>query len=229
MAIGLAAMFGFRFPENFNYPYISRSIQEFWRRWHISLSSWFRDYVYIPLGGNQKGVGRTYINLVLVFFLCGLWHGAQWNFVVWGLFHGFFLVVERAGLANMLSKVHAVFAHGYTILVFMVAWVLFRAENLPHAVDFIQAMFGFGSDTFLGDNAGFYLTHDVIFIYVVAIVLSMPVWLKLDGWLQQRIDRGGFQALCLQLLDGLWMTALMVLCVLYINESSYNPFIYFRF
>ncbi|HQQ62109.1 MAG TPA: MBOAT family protein [Pseudomonadales bacterium] len=230
MAIGLAMMFGFHFPENFNYPYISRSIQEFWRRWHISLSSWFRDYLYIPLGGNRVGPVRTYFNLVLVFFLCGLWHGASWNFVIWGLFHGCFLVLERAFLARQLERMWTPLSHGYTILVFMVAWVFFRANDVPHALLFLAAMFGFGSDLPTGYNVAYFLTPDITVVFVIALFLAAPVWPSLDAMIQTKIKHSrALVAAPLQLLDGVWMMALFGVCLLYLNESSYNPFIYFRF
>src|SRR5262249_50292078 len=128
MAIGLGRMLGFRFLENFDHPYASRSVTEFWRRWHISLSNWYRDYLYIPLGGNRLGAGRTYANLLVVFFLCGLWHGASWNFIVWGFVHGAFLVLERAGLAKRLVTWPKIAGRAYTLVVVMVAWVFFRAR-----------------------------------------------------------------------------------------------------
>jgi alginate O-acetyltransferase complex protein AlgI len=229
MAIGLAMMFGFHFPENFNYPYVSRSIQEFWRRWHISLSSWFRDYLYIPLGGNRLGGLRTYFNLVLVFFLCGLWHGASWNFVIWGLFHGGFLVIERAGLAAWLAGAWRPVSHVYTILVFMVAWVFFRAHDLPHALDYVAAMFGGGSDTFRGDNVGYYLTPDIVLTFLLGIVFACPTWKMLDSHWQGVIHRKSLSAPLAQFTDGLMVLSLLFVCALYINEGSYNPFIYFRF
>jgi alginate O-acetyltransferase complex protein AlgI len=229
MAIGLAMIFGFRFPENFNYPYISKSIQEFWRRWHISLSSWFRDYLYIPLGGNRHGTARTYFNLVLVFFLCGLWHGSSWNFVIWGLFHGSFLVIERIKLGIWLEKLWTPFAHTYTILVFMSGWVFFRAENPSTAISFLKAMAGFGNTHFTGDNANFYLTSETIVTLLIAIALSTPVWRGIDRLLQLRLLRQNSYAGILQLIDGIWLLILFVLCAVYINEGSYNPFIYFRF
>ena len=132
MAIGLGKMFGFTFPENFNYPYIATSITDFWHRWHITLSSWFRDYLYIPLGGNRVPKWRVYANLLTVFFLCGLWHGATWTFVVWGLFHGFFLIIERAGLKNWLER-HRAVRHVYTLLAVMVGWVFFRSDTFAGA------------------------------------------------------------------------------------------------
>jgi alginate O-acetyltransferase complex protein AlgI len=229
MAIGLAMMFGFHFPENFNYPYISRSIQEFWRRWHISLSSWFRDYLYIPLGGNRKGGWRTYFNLVLVFFLCGLWHGASWNFVVWGLFHGGFLVIERAGLASWLDRTWRPVSHIYTILVFMVAWVFFRSPDLPYSLHYIAAMFGGGSATFRGDNVGFHLTPDVILTFTLGIIFSCPLWRITDERLQRAIADKKLISPLLQIADGAMVLTLLFVCALYINEGSYNPFIYFRF
>lgn len=142
MAIGLGLMIGFHFPLNFNYPYISQSITEFWRRWHISLSAWFRDYLYVPLGGNRHGALRTYRNLVIVFLLCGLWHGAAWNFVVWGLYHGAFLVVERAGLRGVLERLPAAVGHAYALLAILIGWVFFRADTLPHAIAYLQGMAG---------------------------------------------------------------------------------------
>ncbi len=138
MAIGLGRMFGFRFPENFRWPYIADTVQGFWRRWHMSLSTWFRDYLYVPLGGNRLSSGRVYVNLVTVFFLCGLWHGASWNFVIWGLFHGAFLVVERLGLADAVMRLWRPLRHVYVLIVVMVGWVFFRAETLPAAIGFLD-------------------------------------------------------------------------------------------
>ena len=133
MAIGLGYMFGFRFLENFSHPYVAQSITEFWRRWHISLSTWFRDYLYVPLGGNRGSALRTYRNLVLVFFLCGLWHGASWSFVVWGLLHGFLLVIERMGLGRLMARWPRALRHAWTLFFVMIAWVFFRADSLPQA------------------------------------------------------------------------------------------------
>src|SRR6202008_2450791 len=142
MAIGLARALGLHFPRNFDYPYLSRSITEFWRRWHITLSQWFRDYVYIPLGGNRAGALKTYRNLVIVFFLCGLWHGAAWTFVIWGLFHGSFLVMEGVGLAGAIRRRCPPVRHAYLLLVVMTGWVFFRAETLTGAIAFLKAMAG---------------------------------------------------------------------------------------
>ena len=141
MAIGLMRMFGFRILENFNYPYIAQSIREFWRRWHISLSNWFRDYLYIPLGGNQRGTARAYANLVIVFLLCGLWHGASWPFVIWGVWHGLFLVAERAGLDRVLARIGPL-RHAYALAAVMGGWVLFRCDTLTHAIGYYAALAG---------------------------------------------------------------------------------------
>ena len=143
MAIGLGRMFGFEFLENFNFPYIAKSVKEFWRRWHMSLSSFFRDYVYISLGGNRISTSRTYLNLIIVFFLTGFWHGASWSFVVWGLFHGLFMVIERLGFEKVLEKSWKPLANFYTLLVVIFAWVLFRADTLQYALGYWKAMFNF--------------------------------------------------------------------------------------
>jgi len=174
MAIGLGRIFGFRFLENFDYPYISSSIQEFWRRWHISLSSWFRDYLYIPLGGNQKGKIRTYINQLIVFLLCGLWHGASWTFVLWGLFHGLFLTIEKLFLSKLLKRIPKIISHIYAIVIVMIGWILFRSQNLPQAWSFISGLFGFGS----GKNSQIwkYLEDwQFIIVLLAGICLSMPI------------------------------------------------------
>ena len=174
MAIGLGKMFGFDFMENFNYPYISTSIREFWRRWHISLSTWFREYLYIPLGGNRKGQVRTYVNLLIVFFATGLWHGAGATFIIWGLYHGLFLVVERMGLGKLLEKnCFRGLNHIYTALVVVVGWVFFRADTLSAAMKYLGEMFSFSGGVANGmaqfDNLSFIIT-------VIAIILCTPVY-----------------------------------------------------
>ena len=173
MAIGLGKMFGFDFLENFNHPYISKSIQEFWRRWHISLSSWFRDYLYIPLGGNRKGIGRTYVNLIIVFFITGLWHGASWNFIFWGLFHGFFLIWERIGLSKFLNKAPNFVGHIYLALVVLVGWVFFRAENLSDAWQYLEGMFAFRKG---GNEIVYqYISTYFVFVFIIAVIFSTNI------------------------------------------------------
>lgn len=227
MAIGLGRIFGFHFLENFNYPYISRSIQEFWRRWHISLSNWFRDYLYIPLGGNRAGSVRTYWNLLIVFFLCGLWHGASWNFVVWGLFHGVFLIIERAGFSQILGHLWTPLRHIYVLLVVMVAWVFFRADNLPYALDYLQAMAGFGAGQNTRYDALFFMTPECLWVLTMSILFAVPVWPALQDWFDR--PRNGMREISAQLSMAMMILVMAGTCVLYVASSSYNPFIYFRF
>ena len=175
MAVGLCRIFGFHIAENFNYPYISKTIQEFWRRWHISLSSWFRDYVYIPLGGNRKGMVCTYRNLFIVFLLTGIWHGANWTFIAWGIFHGVFMLVERAGLKKILERLPAVFGHLYSFVVVLVGWVLFRAENIGQAFAYIKSMFIPMNVTYRQIGVLSQFNSEVIFLLVVACLFSTPI------------------------------------------------------
>ena len=147
MAIGIARMLGFHYRENFNFPYIARSIKEFWQRWHISLSTWFRDYLYVPLGGNRCSAARIYLNLWIVFFLCGLWHGAAWNFITWGMIHGLFLIIERLGFEKVLKQLPRPLSHAYTLIGVMLAWVFFRADDWTHAVLYIKVMFVFSASS----------------------------------------------------------------------------------
>ena len=234
MAIGLGRMLGFNFPENFNYPYASTSIREFWRRWHISLSTWFRDYLYIPLGGSRKSTIRTYFNLVIVFLLCGFWHGASWTFVVWGLFHGFFLVLERLlGRRGPWAWNKRIGAF-YTFLVVIIGWTLFRAETFGQAANFFQAMVGFGEGTGRVYHATTYLGPDVLAAMAVGGIFSQPAIPALAGWLKKRIESldGGRRPLFEALTEALRLTALAAVLVassIWIAAQTHNPFIYFRF
>lgn len=220
MAIGLGKMFGFEFLENFNYPYISKSIREFWRRWHISLSTWFRDYLYISLGGNRKGNKRTYINLLIVFLITGLWHGASYNFIFWGLFHGLFLIIERLGFDKILIKLGKPFAHFYTLLVVLIAWVFFKTENLTDAFNYIIQLFKFemvSEYKFLNN----YLTIEIIMAFVLAILFSFPVY--------QYFDKKHSKNRIFGFVKPILLILVFVISVMYIAVDSYNPFIYFRF
>jgi alginate O-acetyltransferase complex protein AlgI len=227
MAIGLGLMLGFRFLENFNYPYISCSMTEFWRRWHISLSTWFRDYLYVPLGGNRGAPARTYFNLVVTFFLCGLWHGAAWPFVAWGLYHGLFLVIERLGAGDWLERWPAPARHGYALLVVIVGWVLFRSARLGDAGRFLTAMAGLGTGSGIEYHAGLYLNPELILILSVGIIGSTPILPALARW-RERLERAGpglaVEAARLAGLGAiLWGSAMLM------AAGTYNPFIYFRF
>jgi len=230
MAIGLGLMFGFHFLENFDYPYVARSITEFWRRWHISLSTWFRDYLYKPLGGNRSGRGRTYVNLLVVFFLCGLWHGAAWNFVVWGLFHGTFLVLERVVRGERRAGGSWI-GLPYTLLVAMVGWVFFRAPSLAHALEHLRAMFGFGHGDGRAVHAGLYLDRLVWTVLIAALVGSTPCVRALGRWRERRLAGRSADALDLALEGAsvVCVFAVLVLASMRLSAGTYNPFIYFRF
>jgi len=218
MAIGLGKMFGFEFLENFNYPYISKSITEFWRRWHISLSSWFRDYVYIPLGGNRKG--NVYVNLIFVFILTGLWHGANFQFLAWGLWHGFFLIIERFfGMREVKNKKIIPLRYVLTMLIIIVGWVFFRSPGLRYALRYIGVMLGFirNRPEFEGFTVWFFLSPKIFFMLCLAAAASTPL-LKIPLTSLKRKP----------VIYGL-ILALLFVCIVFVTSSTYNPFIYFRF
>lgn len=218
MGIGLGRIFGFRFLENFNYPYISRSIKEFWRRWHISLSTWFRDYLYIPLGGSRKGTARTYINLMIVFFTTGFWHGASFNFIVWGLYYGVFLVLERLQWGKILNKLPKVLQHFYTLVLVLVGWVFFRANDLSAALEYIKGMFvPAGSDLVY---LNYHMNLQYWFCLFAGIVLSIP-HRKIETRI--RSTKAGYW-----LMDIL-VFVVFLLAICYMVGSGYSPFLYFRF
>jgi alginate O-acetyltransferase complex protein AlgI len=221
MAIGIGLMLGFTLPRNFRLPYLSQSITEFWRRWHMSLSSWLRDYLYIPLGGNRYGPARTYRNLITVFLLCGLWHGASWNFVLWGIWHGGFLVFERLGLGRLLLQLPAVLRWAYTLLVVMGGWVLFRAHNLGSAGRMYKGLagaFGVGSLSFETHAA---LQPAVAFWLILGCAFAViPHWLK-------RLPAAPAPLRAAS--DAAWTSALLVFSALWVAAGAYSPFLYFRF
>ncbi|MCA1986270.1 MAG: MBOAT family protein [Desulfovibrio sp.] len=226
MAIGLGAMLGFRFPENFNYPYISQSIQEFWRRWHITLSTWFRDYLYIPLGGNRRGPFRTYFNLFAVFTLCGIWHGASWNFLIWGLYYAVFLILERAFLGALLMRLWRPLRHLYALVVVMVGWVFFRVEELSHAVQYLRAMFWGNAPDQIMHTASQYLYSELAGTLLLGTFFATPAASRLFTLLCQPRKAG--QA-ATQLAAVAMLACVFLLSVLQAAVSTYNPFIYFRF
>jgi len=246
MAIGLGRMFGFRFPENFRWPYIAASVQDFWRRWHISLSTWFRDYLYVPLGGNRVPPARTYRNLVTIFFLCGLWHGASWNFVLWGLWHGVFLVIERVstrrtarGADGLLmpggrpstSRAAAVGGHMYTLGVVMIGWVFFRAETLTNAVGFLTAMAGLSPAAPTPFTVQWYLTPELWLALVTGAIGSTPWVPALAARVQAGVEDGRptTRARRVSALGTVSLMVLLVASILQMAARTYNPFIYFRF
>ena len=227
MAIGLMRMFGFRILENFNYPYVARSVREFWRRWHISLSNWFRDYLYVPLGGNRRGARRGYVNLIVVFLLCGLWHGASWPFVLWGTWHGAFLILERAGLERLLARSNWL-AHAYTLAVVMGAWVLFRCDTLAHALDYYRALLGLsGADPALHPAAQ-HLSALLIVTLAAGVAFAMPLAPRVAAWRERAALRPRAEWLAVTA-DGTWVALVFVASTAMLAAGTYNPFIYFRF
>lgn len=219
MAIGMALMMGFRFPENFNYPYISQSIREFWRRWHMTLGSWFRDYVYIPLGGSRAGKYRVYLNSLIVFMLTGLWHGAAWTFVVWGLWHGLFIVLERA-IDIDSRRIPTVLRWAGTMGVVVVGWVLFRAETFDHALAVLGRMVGIGSSESVSHPLGEFVSPWLIATIVIALIISFPVY----GWVKERLPVNARV-----LVGWLLFSVVFVLASMKVLAGAYSPFLYFRF
>ena len=221
MAIGLGKMFGFHFKENFHYPYAARSIQDFWRRWHMSLSTWFKEYLYIPLGGNRKGKIRTCVNKMVVFFCTGLWHGASWTFVVWGLYHGVFLMIES--FLPKGKKAPALLGHLYALLVVTVGFVLFRADTLSQGLAMIAAMFtGFSFGEEMMSTAILQLTPLFLFMTAAGVICAAPwkEWLEKKGRkLLPMVESFSYPV----------SIALLILCILSLSGGTYNPFIYFRF
>ncbi len=228
MALGLMRMFGFRILENFNYPYISRSIREFWRRWHISLSNWFLDYLYVPLGGNRHGTARAYRNLVIVFLLCGLWHGASWPFVLWGIWHGLFLVAERAGVGRVLERLGPM-SHAYALAVVMGGWVLFRSSTLARAGIFYSALLGLGTGDPVQRPLVEFLDPLVATTLVVAVAGATPIARRLGGWLEHLASTRPRASALVITADTAWLVLVLITATAFLAAGTYNPFIYFRF
>lgn len=222
MAVGLGKMFGFEFRRNFFYPYTSKSITEFWRRWHISLSTWFRDYVYIPLGGNRVSTGKHIRNLLVVWMLTGLWHGAAWNFVVWGLYYGILLLIEKYVLMKALKKVPGVIGHIYSLILVLVGWVFFFSPTLGSAVNYLKLMFGIGSHGFVDKEALYLLATNGV-MWLMLILGSTPVVHRVYERIIYRNGHAKITANCVV------YGVMFLLCVAYLVTESYNPFLYFRF
>jgi alginate O-acetyltransferase complex protein AlgI len=231
MAIGLGKMFGFDFLENFRFPYKAKSIREFWQRWHISLSNWFRDYLYIPLGGNRVSPGRVYVNLFIVFFLTGLWHGASWNFVIWGMMHGCFMVVERLGFEKLLRRTPAPLQHIYTLMVVIVAWVFFRVESFTDAGTIISNMFVPNENGLL--TATMFINSEGIFALTAGLIMSFDgfnyLLRKVVRWYYLSSGNRVMFKTIFRNLRSIFLIIIFVYSALITASGSYNPFIYFRF
>jgi len=224
MAIGLGKMFGFDFLENFNYPYISQSVSEFWRRWHISLGNWFRDYLYIPLGGNRVPRVKLYRNLFIVWFLTGLWHGASWTFVAWGLYYGFFIMLEKTFLERLLKKSPKIIRHVYLLFIVLIGWVFFRANNISQGIGLIKVIMGLGTNPMI-NNELLICINDYWYVIVASLIFSTPLVKELKGKLNEKLLQSNWA----YALHSLILIACMFIVILLLNNNSYNPFLYFRF
>ena len=226
MAIGLGAILGFHFPENFNYPYIATSVKDFWHRWHISLSTWFKEYVYIPLGGNRKGMSRQILNILVVWMLTGIWHGAGWNFLLWGLWFALFLILEKLFLGEILENAPVVFGRVYTLAVVLISWVFFALETPGEILAYLQAMFGLNGVGLVNSKAMF-LGNEYLVLLVIALIACLPLANRLVHAL--RSSKTGPAMALYRLGEKVIPVALLILSTAYIVDASYNPFLYFRF
>ncbi len=222
MALGLGKMFGFNFMKNFDYPYTSKSVTEFWRRWHISLGAWFREYVYIPLGGNREGQSKQFRNLIIVWFLTGLWHGANWNFIIWGLYYGLIIILEKLFLLDWFEDKPKFIKHIYTMLIVIVGWVFFEFEDISLGLSFIKTMFGFGNNSLTDGNAIYYLYTNALLIAIL-IISSTQIPKKIFNRIKLKLNNGKAVIIPVAYM------ILIFLCTAYLVNETYNPFLYFRF
>ena len=224
MAIGLGKIFGFDYLENFNYPYISRSITEFWRRWHMSLSSWFKEYVYIPLGGNRKGLSRQLINISIVWILTGLWHGASWNFVMWGVYYGIILIIEKLGLLKVLKKCPAVVGHIYSLILIVIGWVIFAVDDMGKVAAYLGMMLG-SSQIFI-DDAFIYFFESRIWLLIACVIGSTPLPKIVCSIIAEKLED---REVLLGTIETVLFMGIFALSMAFLVSGSYNPFLYFRF
>ena len=226
MAIGLGACFGFHFPENFNYPYISRSVTEFWRRWHMTLSSWFREYVYIPLGGNRKGLKRQLINILIVWTLTGIWHGAGWNFLLWGMWFALWLIVEKIFLKKVLEALPGIVGNLYTMFLVIIGWVFFSIESGSRALNYLKVMLGMGEAGWIQSISLFDGMENMV-LFIIALIGSTPIF----AWIGKRLasSTNGYGIALYRILDKVVLGVLLIASIAYIVDATYNPFLYFRF
>ena len=222
MAIGLGKMLGFKFPENFNYPYIAKSVTDFWRRWHMTLSSCFRDYVYIPLGGNRVSKLKWFRNILVVWFLTGFWHGAAWNFILWGLLYGILLIIEKVGLLKILEKIPSFISRIYLLLVVMIGFVLFSGESMSQIIQNLGGLIGIGNIPLVSTESIFYLKNYAS-IFIIGFIAATPVVKNICIKLKEKAPK------LINMLEPVVLTVLLVVCVSFLVDGSFNPFLYFRF
>lgn len=226
MAIGLGRIFGFKFLENFNFPYISKSITEFWKRWHISLSTWFKDYVYIPLGGNKKGIKRQIINMLIVWSLTGFWHGAEWNFIIWGIYYFMFLILEKFVFKKILEKTPNILRHIYTLIVVYFGWIIFRCDSLSLLTSYLKSLFSF-KFTETSFNT-FMIYIDSYWVYfILAIIFQTPIYYKIIERINKITNKK--RKIMLEVIHYLGLIILFIITIMFIAYGGFNPFIYFRF
>lgn len=227
MAIGLGKMFGFDFPENFNYPYISQSISEFWRRWHISLGNWFRDYVYIPLGGNRSGLKKQCRNLFIVWLLTGIWHGADWTFIVWGLYYGVLIIFEKLFMGRWLHKLPEVFRHVYLLFWIMIGWIFFRSESIIQAKNFIKVIMGI-NDNLLYDNSFLTYIDNSGYLIILAILFSTNIIPKMKDFMKRK-NKNLLENNFGYCLHSIFLSSILFIVIILLVNSTYKPFLYFNF
>lgn len=229
MAIGLGRMFGFHFEENFNFPYIAKSVGDFWRRWHISLTTWFRDYIYIPLGGNRKGAARMYVNMFIIWTLTGIWHGAEWNFILWGMYYFVFQALEKLCLGKWLEKIPRVLQHLYTMLIVVVGWVIFRCDSgLGQCARYLRSLFSMEVTDEGMEIIRMYAGKYALYV-ALGIILSMPLYRVGKEWIKHKTENHKVLRLVTEITGYGTLLVLFFISVLYLINSTYNPFIYFRF
>lgn len=222
MAIGLGKMLGFNFPENFNYPYISKSVTEFWRRWHITLGTWFKDYIYIPLGGNRVGKIKWLRNILIVWFLTGLWHGAAWNFILWGVLYGVLLVIEKIGLLKVLEKIPSVISSAYVTLITIIGFIIFSGSSVSEILNNIGGIFGIGVSKF-ADLESLYCLKNYAAIFIIAIIGATPIMKNIVSKISKKVLK------LVNVIEPVFLTTLLIVCISYLVDGSFNPFLYFRF
>lgn len=224
MAIGLGRIFGFHFPENFNYPYISKSITEFWRRWHISLSTWFKDYIYIPLGGNRDGKYKQIRNILIVWLLTGIWHGANWTFLIWGLLFGIILIIEKIFLNKFMEKLPSFIRRIYVLFIVMILFIIFNSDNMSVALTNIKGLFGMNGEAFVNDYTLHYL-KSYLPVLIIALLGSTP-FIKI---LIDKLRKNKYVNNIINILEPILIVVILVVVTSYLIDNSYNPFLYFRF
>ena len=222
MAIGIGKMLGFNFPENFNYPYISKSVTEFWRRWHITLGTWFKDYIYIPLGGNRVGKIKWLRNILIVWFLTGLWHGAAWNFILWGVLYGVLLVIEKIGLLKVLEKIPSVISSAYVTLITIIGFIIFSGSSVSEILNNIGGIFGIGVSKF-ADLESLYCLKNYAAIFIIAIIGATPIMKNIVSKISKKVSK------LVNVIEPVFLTTLLIVCISYLVDGSFNPFLYFRF